>query len=157
MVYDLCFEASTVNSPPDTCWTIHHNMIWSQFFSTLSSEGAAWVIVRFKVRRLLYDEIARLTDMPNYKGARVLGYCLQVLGLTTGTDKKNYGRNTYALARAVQSWVRKGYLCLRQKNPNVAESVLIGSLSFDKASGRLVKTYFRGLNLEPPKEYLDLE
>ena len=43
------------------------------------------------------------------------------------------------------------------KNQDVAESVLIGSISFDKVGSRLVKTYFKGLKREAPKSYLDLE
>lgn len=38
----------------------------------------------------------------------------------------------------------------------VAKSCLIGSISFDEEKSRLLKTYARGLNLEPPKEYLAL-
>ncbi len=156
LFFKMCFAASKVKSPPETCWTIHHNIVWSTIFG-FSNDGPAWKIVRFKVRRLLYDEIAHLADFPNYKGSTILGYCLNVLGMETGQSKKTYGRDAYALAKAVQSWARKHYLSLRQENLDVAESVLIGSLSFDEASNRLVKTYFKGLNREAPKSYLDLE
>ena len=46
---------------------------------------------------------------------------------------------------------------MRQKNLDVAESVLIGRLSFDEAGSRLVITYFKGLSQEAPKSYLELE
>lgn len=156
-VFELCFAASTVKAPPDTCWTIHYICVWSTIFGRTGSNGAAWKIVRFKVRRLLFDEIARLTEMPNYKGSRILGFCLNVLGMKTGQNKQNYGLEVYALARAVHSWTRKHYLPLRRSNADVAESVLIGSVSFDEASGRLVKTFIKGLNREPPKHYLELD
>jgi len=157
LIFNMCFAASTIKSPPETCWTIHHNIVWSKTFDSIGSDGKAWKIVRFKVRRLLYDEIAKLTKMPNYKGSRILGYCLNVLGMETGLSKQNYGRESYALAKAVHSWTRKHYLSMRQENPDVAESVLIGRISFDEAGSRLVTTYFKGLNREAPKSYLDLE
>lgn len=157
LIFDMCFAASNVKSPPETCWTIHHNIVWGTFFGIGDSQRKAWKIVQFKVRRLLYDEIAKLSDMPNYKGSKILGYCLNVLGLNTRLNKHAYGRDVYALAKAVHSWTRKGYLRMRQENPDVAESVLIGSLGFDEAGNRIVKTYFKGLNRETPKEYLDLD
>lgn len=157
LIFRMCFKASNVKSPPETCWTIHHNIVWSTIFSGTSGDGAAWKIVRFKVRRLLYDEIVELSKMPNYKGSRILGFCLNVLGMRTGPSKENYGRDAYALAKAVHSWTRKHYLSMRMKNPDVAASVLIGSISFDEAGSRLVKTYFKGLKQEAPKSYLDLE
>ncbi len=157
LIFNMCFAASTVKSPPETCWTIHYNIVWSTVFKGFDGDGTAWKIVRFKVRRLLYNEIMELTKMPNYKGSRILGFCLNVLGVKTGPSKQNYGRDAYALARAVHSWTRKNYLSMRRENPDVADSVLIGDISFDETSSRLVKTYFKGLNREAPKSYLDLE
>lgn len=157
LILDICFATSKVKSPPETCWLIHHNIVWSAFFGIGDLGGEASKIVRFKVRRLLYDEIAQLAELPNYKGAGVLGFCLQVLGLKTDLNKNQYQREVYALAKATHSWTRKNYLHMRQKYPDVAESALIGSLSFDKDNNRLVKTYRKGLNQEAPKDYLYLD
>jgi len=156
LIFKMCFAASTVNLPPEICWTIHHNIVWSMIFTGSHGDGPAWKIVQFKVRRLLYDEIARLTKFPNYKGSRILGFCLNVLGMKTGSSKESHGKDAYALAKAVHSWARKHYLSLRQENADVAESVLIGSVSFDEAGSRLVKTYPKLLDREPPKHYLEL-
>lgn len=156
MIFEMCFSASRVKSPPETCWSIHYGIVWSSTFRGYD-HGPAWKIVLFKVRRLLYDEIVRLADMPNYKGSGILGFCLNVLGTKTGASKENYGRDTYALAKAVHSWTKKHYLSMRLKNPDVADSVLIGRLSFDETGKRLVITYIKGLNREAPKDYLELE
>ena len=156
LIFDICSNASTVKAPSGTCWSIHHNIVWSSFFGIVSTRGAAWKIVQFKVRRLLYDEIAKLSDFPNYKGSRILGFCLNVLGVTTGSGRQQYGRDSYALATAVQAWARKGYLAMRLKNSDVADSVLIGRLSFDERGNRLVITYIKGLSREAPKRYLEL-
>lgn len=156
MIFDLCFDASSVTSPPDTSWWIQHNLVWSAFFGNLGSDGIAWKIIRHKVRRTLYDEISKLTKFPNYKGARILGFCLQVMGVKLGDNKETYGRNSYALRKAILGWTEKGYLQLRETLPDVAESVLMGSISYDEDGQRLVKTYAKGLKREASKEYLNL-
>jgi hypothetical protein len=155
-IFEMCFSASTVRSSPETCWGIHYGIVWSRVYKGYS-DGAAWKIVRSKVNRLLYDEIEKLIEMPNYRGSRILGYCLNILGMKMGPSKQNCGREEYALAKVVQSWTRKHYLLMRQKNLDVAESVLIGRLSFDEAGSRLYITYSKGLNQEAPKTYMELE
>lgn len=158
MFFNMVFSASTVKATSSTCWSIQHNIVWTTIFSGITDGGIASKVLRFKVRRLIYDEITHLTDLPNYKGSRILGYCLNVLGMKIdSSSKQSYGRESYALAKAVQSWTRKNYLSMRQKNPNVAESVLIDSITFDEAGSRLVKTYFKGLSREAPKSYLELD
>lgn len=154
LIFEMCFEASKIKSPHDTCWTIHHNLVWSNFFDC--NNGTSWKIVRFKVRRLLYDEIAKLSRFPNYKGAKILGYCLNVLGLGNIFNKKTM-HDSYALTKATESWATKNYLKLRKQNSDVADSVLIGSISYDEKRKRLVKTYIKGLSKTAPQEYLDLK
>ena len=156
LIFEMCLAAAGVKSPPDTSWSIHYVALWGTIFGGLN-DGAAWRIVQHKVRRLLYNEIVRLGELPNYKGSRILGFCLNVLGMTPAKKPGNINRDSYALAKAVHSWTKKHYLWLREQNPDVADSVLIGSVSFDAANNRLVKTYFKGLNREAPKVFLDLE
>lgn len=115
LIYEMCFDVSSIKSPPDTCWIAYYSIVWSNIFKDFS-DGPAWKVMRSKISRLLYDEIVRLTEMPNYKGARILGYCLNILlGINTKPTKHNYDRASYALAKAVQSWTRKHYLSMRQK------------------------------------------
>jgi hypothetical protein len=125
-------------------------------FFGLSNDGRAWKIVQFKLRRLLYDEIRDLESMPNYKAARVLGICLNVMGLTMG-KRSGYGRDHAALKAAVLAWTRRNYLRLREVNAEIADACLIGSITFDAEQSRLVKTYAKGLRPEPDREYLPLQ
>ncbi len=158
-VADLMFEiilfAASVTAPPDKCWTIQHNAVWGQFFG-LSGEGKAWKIIHFKLRRLLYNEILQLEKFPNYKSSKILGFCLNVMGLKI-RQKKGYDSNYYSLHKALLAWTTKNYLRLKGVQPEVAESCLMGSISFDEQGTRLVKTYAKGLSLEAPKEYLELK
>ena len=156
LMFDLLFAASTVSKPPETCWSIHHNATWSQFFG-ITNIGKTWKIIQFKLRRLLYDEVAQMTKMPNYKGARILGLLLNVMGFKVTTGREGYGRDYRPLAKLVHAWTRRNYLKLREELPDVAEAVLIGRITFDKEKCRLVNTFFKGLSKEAPREYLDLD
>ncbi|MGB8226856.1 MAG: hypothetical protein WCE45_08360, partial [Sedimentisphaerales bacterium] len=154
LMFEIIFSAASVTFPPDKCWGIHHNAVWGQFFA-LSGEGKAWEIIHFKLRRLLYNEILRLEEFPNYKSSIILGFCLNVMGLKI-RKKKGYGSDYYPLHKVVLAWTRKNYLRLKSIQHEVAESCLIGSISFDEQGNRLVKTYLKGLDLEAPKDYLEL-
>jgi hypothetical protein len=154
LMFEIIFSAALVTAPPDKCWTIHHNTVWRSFFG-LSGEGKAWKLIHFKLRRLLYDEILGLEEFPNYQSSSILGLCLNVMGLKI-REKKGISSDYYPLHKAVLAWTSNNYLRLKNIQPDVAKSCLIGSISFDEQGTRLVKTYFKGLSLEPPKEYLEL-
>src|SRR5712692_5319818 len=78
MIFEVIFSASSVRSPKDLCWWIQHNSLWMELFGFQRLEGPAAKIVKFKVRRLLYDAVAEMKGFPNFKGAAILGYCLNV-------------------------------------------------------------------------------
>jgi hypothetical protein len=152
-MFEIIFATSAVKSPSDTCWTIQHNVVWYNLFS--SHQSTAWGIIRFKLRRLLYNEIRELERFPNYKSSRILGFCLNVMGFRVG-EKKGYGSEQYALRKTVLAWTQVNFLKLVERQPEVAASCLTGGITFDKEHSRLVKTYAKGLELEAPKDYLDL-
>jgi hypothetical protein len=147
--------ASAVTKPSGMCWSIHYITVWSKFFGHFD-ESPTWKAIRFKLRRRLYDEIRQIERIPNYRSSRILGLCLNVMGfgpLRRGGIDKSY----FALTKALRAWTKKHYMVLRQVQPDVAASCLVGSITFDEANRRLVKTYIKGLSLEPPKEYLELD
>ncbi|MDP8566787.1 hypothetical protein [Methylophilus aquaticus] len=155
LIFEFCFQAATVKSPRHTSWELQFNIVWESFFG--SERGATWSIVRYKVRRQLYDSIVKLNNLPNYKSSRVLGFCLNILiDANKPTNQNYYDRADYPLAKAVQNWTNKNYLQLRKINSDIADSVLLGSISFDEKGRRLVKTYSKGLRTEEPKTYLNL-
>jgi len=156
LIVQMCDNAASVKSPSEIAWSVQRNAIWGRFFG-LSGEGEAWRIVQFKVRRALYDYVVSIEKLPNYQNARVLGFCLNVLGLRVH-DRKGYGKEAYPLAKSVQSWVRKNFAKLYSDFPDVAESALIGSITYDSAKNRLVQTYGKSLGAPKGKEiYLELD
>lgn len=151
-MFEIIHSAAYVVGPPDEAWGIHHNSVWSDFFER-HGKGKAMKIIQFKVRRLLFDEIKDLETLPNYKAARILGICLNVMGLTP-RKRSGYGREHAALKAVVLPFVQKNYKKLRTINSEIADACLIGSITYDAKESRLVKTYLKGLNPEPDREYL---
>lgn len=154
LMFEIIFSASCVATPSDKCWLIHYNAVWGEFFGLTGGEKA-WGIIHHKLRRLLFDEIVRLETMPNFKSSKILGFCLNVMGLVIRRED-GISKESYALQKSVLAWTRTNYLKLKHVHPEVAESCLIGSISYDRKGSRIVKTYLQGLELESPKEYLEL-
>jgi hypothetical protein len=156
MIFEVIFSASAVHSPTDLCWWIQHNSVWSELFKFDTLNGAAAKVVKFKVRRLIYDEVARMKRFPNFKGAKILGFCLSVMGLTF--SDKDYYHDSRALQKAILSWTKKNYAWLHSYNPRVAEACLVDGMTYDAENLRLVKTYpAEGLRREPHFVYFNVD
>ncbi len=156
MIFEVIFSASAVRSPTDLCWWIQHNSVWGELFNFSKLNGAAGKIVKFKARRLIYNEVAGMKGFPNFKGARVLGYCLNVMGLTV--SEQDYFLDSKALQKAVLSWIKKNYAWLHSYNPRVAEACLVDGITYDSGSMRLVKTYpAEGLRREAERIYFSVD
>jgi hypothetical protein len=156
MIFEVIFHASAVRSPQWGCWTIQHNSVWGELFNLNHLEGSAGKVVKFKVRRLLYDEISRMTRFPNFKGAKLLGFCLNVMGLTV--NQGDYDKDGRALQKAVLAWTKKNFVWLHGYNPRAAEACLVDGITFDFENRRLVRTSpADGLRREPSFIYLELD
>lgn len=139
MIFEVIFAASYVRKPNDLCWWVQHNSVWGELFNFNRLKGAAGKVVKFKVRRLLYNDIAEMKHFPNFKGAKILGFCLNVMGLKI--REQDYDKDSKALQKAVLSWTKKHYAWLHEYNPRVAEACLVDGLTYEPAKSRLVKTY----------------
>lgn len=156
MIVDLIFHASAVTSPQDQCWSIQHNSVWSEFFNFDRLEGACGRLIKFKVRRLIYNEVIHLRKFPNFKGAKILGFCLNVMGTQPRKDK--YDKDSYALHRAIISWTKKHYAWLHEYNPRIAAACLVEGMSYDRQRFLLVKTYpVKGLRREEHQIKLEVD
>lgn len=155
LIINLMEEAATVKKPWGLAWAIQHNSIWSQVFDGLGKEGGATKVVRFKLRRKIYDEIVSASDWPNFKNIKLLGYCLNVMGLEV--HQGSFGREYRALQRAVLAWTQQNYAALEAKAPNVFEDCLPDGLSYEKANCRLVKTLqATAFRVKPENRYFNL-
>jgi hypothetical protein len=152
---EIIARVSAVNLPENEAWGFHHNMIWTEV-SDFRESSTAKRIVQVKLQRLLIKEIKNLTRAtPSYLAAGVLGYCLYVMGLSVGDGR--YRRDFVRFHRWVLAWTRKNYLTLHEAYPDVAKRCLVGSVQFEDAERRLVKTYASFFGQPGQREYLTLD
>ncbi|MGY6216024.1 hypothetical protein ACW73L_12760 [Methylolobus aquaticus] len=155
MIFEVVFAASAVTSPSDQCWRVQYNAVWGRLFNGNHLSGVAGKLVKFKARRLIYEEVAKMRQFANFKGARILGFCLNVLDLTI--RQGDYDKDSRALQKAVLAWTRKNFVWLHGYNPRVAEACLVDGIAYDAENQRLVRTYpAEGLRREASYVYLDL-
>ena len=156
LIFEIMLTASSVKRPRGLNWTIQHNFVWEQFFGLLSEDGGIGKIVKFKLRRKIYDEIVSATDWPNFKNTAILGFCLNVFGFKV--SEGTYGRDSRPLQRAVLAWTKRYYVSLEAMSPQVFEDCLPEGLSYDKANYRLVATSeINAFRSEPNHFYFELD
>lgn len=154
MIFEAICSASAVKSPKNQCWWIQHNSLWSELFSFERLNGDTAKIVKFKVRRLIYNEILEMKTFPNFKGAKILGFCLNVMGFRIREDK--YDLDFKALHKAILSWTKKNFVFLYVYNPRVAEACLVDGITYDSEHRKLIKT-FNAEGLRHDVEYIYFE
>ncbi len=93
---------------------------------------------------------------PNFVGAQILGFCLNVLGLSAKVHRSRQ-RDADALRICAVRWIKANYIRLIENNPEVAEACIQGTISYDAAGSRLVKTYSDRTRKTPPREFLVLD
>lgn len=154
-IFNVIFCAASVRSPISTCWSIQHNTVWSVFFESFADKTEAGAVVRHKARRLIYNEVREMERFPNFKGAKILSFCLNVMGLKV--DRPSIDKEYRPLHCALLAWTRRNYESLRAANLEVAEACLVDGMSYDSENRRLVKIYpAGGLRKEPSYVCLDL-
>lgn len=140
IIFEVLCHASQVRNPRDTNWWIQHNTVWTHFFGSMNHlDSDAGKLIKHKVRRLIYNEVIELLKFHNFRAARMLGLCLNVMGLRLGDRSKD--RDYYALHAALLNFTKKTYSNLYRKNQSLAESCLVSDISFDQNNLQLVKTY----------------
>jgi len=104
---------------------------------------------------MLYDEIRGMDRWGNFKGAQILGLCLNVLGFGENRTRDNR-RDETALMSLIVTWTKRNYLRLVENHPKVAQACLHGSVTFDAENKQLVKEYADETRKEPRRRYLKL-
>lgn len=152
LAFKIIFDASAVDG--EWNWSVQHNSVWAKIHDF--NDSPAWVHVRRRLHRRLYDEVRRMDEFINYKGAGVVAFLLNVLGVEATQTKKSYDRNSRPLHVALIGWVQRNYLRIHSELPDVAARCLVGGITFDQPNNRLVKTYSNKLSPEPARRYLNL-
>lgn len=156
LIFNLVFSASAVRAPWDICWHVQHNSVWSSLFHLNGLDTPAGKLVKAKVRRLIYEEIVQMERFPNYKGAKILGLCLNVLGLQPNVPPRD--PHDRALQLVVLAWAKRNYVRLHAANPLVAAECLVDRITYEADGPRLVNTYpVENLRTEARRVVLDLD
>lgn len=155
LIYELILDSSAVTSPRDLCWWIQYNALWGNLFNFDHLNGQIGTVVKRKVFRLLYSDVAEMKRIPNFQGARILGYCLNVMGFQV--RKEEYYKDSRAFHKTILSFTRKNYAWLHDYNSRVAEACLVEDVNYDAVNHRLVRVYPAGLSRTPQRIYLDLD
>ncbi len=153
---DIIFSATAVSTSDWRHWHIQHNTVWNGLFPW-ANETQAGRHIKHKVTRLIWSEISEMSKWPNFKGARLLGFCLNVLGLKL-LPRKNQSRRDdfYPLQKLATEWTRKNYARVAVSDPKVAEAILLGSITYDSNSHKIVKTFSSDLGNKPNQHTLEL-
>lgn len=138
LIFETIRNASAVQTPQWQCWSIQHG-VWSDFFNFNRLNTPAGNIVKFKVRRLLFNEVNELSHLPNIRSARVLGFCLNVMGLRL--SNYDHSADSLALHKATLTWTAKNYATLFVHAPEIAKACLVETVTYDPRMYRLIKTY----------------
>lgn len=139
LIFEVIWEASRVKYPFWECWSIQHNSVWSRIFSEGELDTPAGKIIRFKVRRLLYDEIYQMGEFPNFKSSKILGFCLNVMGLKLREGDRD--RDSLALHKVILSWTKKNFAWIDKYNSKISNDVLVDGITYDSKKRKLIKTY----------------
>lgn len=152
-ILELIWHASAVKVASFECWEVQHNIAWNVLFSFQDSYTKS--VLRFKVRRLIYDEITK--NFGNFRGARFLGFCLHVLGLRVSDRRQSFYRKDYALRVCVINWTKKNYERLFYDHPKVAQACLLGTVTYDPEKNQLEKTFSNDTRKEVARDVLVLD
>lgn len=134
LAFETIYLAGSIRSPWWECWTIQHNTVWS---AIKDLDGPAGRVIKRKLRRLLYAEIVRMENFPNFKGAKILSFFLNVLGLRL--SKGNFERESRGFHKLVLNWTRHNFAYLHERQPRVAADCLVAGLTYDSINHRIIK------------------
>lgn len=151
---DLIMAAGAVNTPEFRSWEVQHNVVWAGLMRD-HSKSRANDLFRARLQRLIWREIREMETFPNYRSARVIAVCLNTMGFRMDHAVRK-SKETRALKRALLAWLRRHYLSVFHKHPDVARACTGGTITFDESVTALIKTYPVSLGREPDREIFRL-
>lgn len=139
---EALYHASEVNTVEFRMWDVQHNLVWTMLERHPGKDTEIQRMARRKLRRMIWDEVKRMDDFPNYKGARYIRFCLNVLGFYEQSvhRKDPLGRDAWPLTKCISAWIARRYSELVESHPPIAEFMLPANITYDKKKNRLIRT-----------------
>ena len=143
LLFETIFKAAQVNTKEFRMWDVQHNTVWSPIGMNEVKDTKIMKMVRRKLRRMIWKEIVRMDDFPNYKGAAYVRFCLNVLGFYDERVHRNdtLERDSWPLAKVVAGWVKNNYQTIAISHPPVAGAMLPANIEYDRDAQTLVRTH----------------
>lgn len=143
LLFDAIFNAAQVNTKEFRMWNVQYSIVWAPIERHEIRDTAIMKMVRRKLRRMIWDEIVRMDDFPNYKGAAYVRFCLNVLGFyDESVHRKNtLERDSWALAKVIAGWMKKNYQTIAISHPPVAEAMLPANIEYHRDAQTLLRTH----------------
>jgi hypothetical protein len=150
VAFELIVAAGAVDTLDFRSWEVQHNTVWAPLMRAYA-DSKAGAILRSRLQRLIWKEVRRMERYPNYKGARVILVCLNVMGfrMDRAVDRPKEIR---AIKRAMLGWIRQHYMSILDEYPDVARACTGAGISFDLDRKVFTKTYGSILGKEPNRE-----
>ncbi|AWI85182.1 hypothetical protein CEW88_15660 [Alloyangia pacifica] len=163
LLFKAIFKAAQVNTKEFRMWDVQRNTVWALTENLGVRDTEVMKMVRRKLRRMIWDEVVRMDDFPNYKGAAYIRFCLNVLGFYDESVHRNdtLERDSWPLAKVVGGWVKKNYQTIAISHPPVAEAMLPANIEYDRDAQTLVRTHddtltgvprLKTFTLDPPRD-----
>lgn len=136
VAYHVLLAASYVKSPASEAWHFGYGIAWSGIFDPFKRKGPEWAFIEVQelVARMVWITISELDRTPNFYGAQLLALCINIGLITESPPIRDDGpiKPDAALARLVQTWVRKRFAWLYKHNATLAVAGFAEGVSYDK-------------------------
>jgi hypothetical protein len=136
-IYNVVVSASLLKNNRGYCLAVQYGVVWNNFFR-YESRTKEDDIIRFKVRRQIYDEIVLLEEFPNFQGACLLAMLMNIYGFSNNQGLRSTKMRLFY--KVILNWVKRNYVNLMLRNKAVAEACLIEGIEYDPIGYRLIKT-----------------
>ena len=164
LYFETIFKAAQVNTTEFRMWDVQRNTVWAAIGNHEVRDTKIMKMVRRKLRRMIWNEIVRMDDFPNYKGAAYVRFCLNVLGFYDESVHRTdtLERDSWALAKVVARWVKENYQTIAKSHPPVAAAMLPASIEYFHDKQELVRTHddtltgvprLKTFALDPPRDF----
>lgn len=142
LAFEAIYHAAEINTVEFRMWDVQHNLVWTMLERYPAKDTKIIKMARRKLRRMIWDEVRRMDAFPNYKGARYIRFCLNVLGFyEESTQRKDpLERDAWPLTKCISSWVERRYSELVKTNPPIAEFLLPANITYDNDKNCLVRS-----------------
>jgi|GEM_PF-6572276 len=139
----------------DQQWMLCNITVWRVFSVYVS--GPHRRLIAKLLRRAIYREIYSRPLFPSYKGAPVVGFCLNVCGIND--VRRNNGKldHNVIIRRITVPFIRANFKELYKTHQKVTETMLQGGVYYDAKENRLVKAYSENLDGTRSIQILDLK